>query len=148
MTAGEQTCSGSISSHGLIGLILGSKGMPEGDPAGCEMLVQSIRLVEVLPGEVIFLDQEVVAAHCEPGNGQVRVGRHQLVRQVIKLTYLVQLDEHCTIEGHYVDIVEVCLCHCLHYLIGLGKVLLVEEPLSLDQSQVEAANAQVTSTLL
>jgi len=62
VTAREQSVGGAVRIHGLVSLIEGSKGVAKGNPAWGEMLVQAVCLLEVLPGQVVLLYQEVVRA--------------------------------------------------------------------------------------
>lgn len=137
-----------VGRHRLVRLVLGREGVPKSYPACRKVLVQSIGFVEVLPCKVVFLNEEVVRADSKPGHREVRVGRHELVGDVVNLADLVELNEDSTVEGHDVHIVEVGLHHSLDDLIGAQVVLLVEESLSLDEAEVEAADADLSRTLL
>ena len=48
--------------HGLVGLIERCKCVTESNPASSEVLVQAVGFLEVLPGQVILADQEIVRA--------------------------------------------------------------------------------------
>ena len=58
----EQSGSCPVSSHGLVGFILGREGMTESYPRGCEMLVDTVSFVKVLSCQVVLLDQEVIGS--------------------------------------------------------------------------------------
>ena len=62
MAAWEQSIGRSVCIHRLVSLIKSGEGVAEGDPAWCEVSVQSIGLLEVLPRQVILFDQKVVGA--------------------------------------------------------------------------------------
>ena len=62
MTAGEESVGSPISIHGLVSLVKSCKCVAKGNPAGGEVLVQAVRLLEVLPGQVVLLNQKVVRA--------------------------------------------------------------------------------------
>lgn len=60
MASREETVGCPVCVHRLVSLVKCCKRVTEGDPTCCEVLVQAICLLEVLPGQVILVDQEVV----------------------------------------------------------------------------------------
>ena len=56
----EQSISSAVSIHGLVGFIERCEGMAKCNPPWSKMFVKPICFLEVFPGQVIFLDQEVV----------------------------------------------------------------------------------------
>lgn len=62
VAAGEESVGSPVSIHGLVSLVKGCKRVAKSDPAGGEVLVQAVRLLEVLPGQVVLLNQKVVRA--------------------------------------------------------------------------------------
>ena len=62
VTTWEKSVGRTIGIHRLVGLIESSKCMSKSNPTGSEMLIKSVCLLEVLPGEVVLFDQKVVGA--------------------------------------------------------------------------------------
>ena len=63
MASREEPVGRPVGVHCLIGLVQGSKGVSKGDPARSEVLIEAVSFLEVFPGHIVLVNEEVIGAN-------------------------------------------------------------------------------------
>lgn len=85
-TAREESDNSAVDAHGLVRLILDSKGVGHANPGIQEGLIKNNSFLEVLSGYLIFLTVKVVGPHCEPADRVRTIVLDEVMCAVVELS--------------------------------------------------------------
>ena len=85
----------------LVRLVLGGKGIAEGDPGLHEVRIELGRLAEISPCHVILADSVVVATDTVPRDGELGVRVHQVVSAVVERCLLPELHHDAQVDREH-----------------------------------------------